>query len=90
MSTTLAAKPSAKTRTNLRVTVPRHHKPVRRAPLNDSDREQIVDDVLTVNRLIAVLQNAPGPISVEDQLILDELERIAKGLAAKVAAPKKF
>ncbi len=46
----------------------------------------ITGDVKTLNDKITALQNTPGPISAEDQALLDELEATGSALADKLAA----
>lgn len=46
----------------------------------------IAADVAALKDIIAKLQNNPGPISPEDQLLLDAAEARLNGLATKTAA----
>jgi hypothetical protein len=51
----------------------------------DASLTGITDDVKVMQEMIENLQNNPGPISPEDQQLLDALEARGDALAAKLA-----
>lgn len=46
----------------------------------------ISGDIQTLNDKITQLQNNPGPISPEDQALLDEIQGLADNVASRVSA----
>lgn len=52
----------------------------------DAAVEDLQGDIKTLNDKITELQNTPGPITPEDQALLDGLEARGKAIADKVDA----